>query len=1282
VVPIALARNGDLLSFGGDAILVAFDGPHHASAAAVAAWEMQQAMKSLDLDDVGLPDPPRLQMKIGLASGPLVLASVGMGTRQVALPLGSVLDATDAMANATAAGGIRLDARTVALVAPIAHLAPQSGGSALLLGLRDVPLLAHAGAPGTASVSIGDLVARIIAMARYIPQSILASLVATPQAAPGYGEQRYVVSLFSHLGGLHTLADAFWSIEPGLVAKAADLALNRAMALIEGYGGVLARVDIYSGGHKLLALFGAPVAHEQEATRAILAALALRDSMPNINAEIAALLAERQNNAASAFTIAQPALTVRSGINAGPVVAGLVGSPLRWEYTVMGDAVNVSARLMGQAQAGEVLARVGMRAMAGAGMDAEARTLVLKGKREPVQVWSVRALQLGNHSSPLQDMQLVGREFERETFHKLGEALRSGRAGVVFVQGEAGIGKTRLVRELPAILGPDVICIQTGSPGLVPVSFGVFRNLVSELCRTTAGSPTPLDPDQLRAAVAGLCPEQFAEIWPAIAILLGISAIDPAGFGGTAEAQQRLLADAVQKVLAGAADRQPLAWICEDLHEADDASLAVMEQLLAIGWSSPVLLCATLRTTATTTHLAQRLAEIAAQQFQGTTTSLDLSGLSHDAGDTLLESLLPGLAPSTRAALHSHTTGNPLFLQVLAQTVSQQRMLTKSSQGLMLSGSLMALDVPRTLRELVAAQVDRLPAEVRRLAQVAAVIAVADRTVPQWLLEQMADEPDAVLPRLAALARAHVIDVEPTDLMPAYVFRHALYQQAAYEQLLERERQELHRRAGLALHGQQDGQEAPVEALAYHCYEGHCWELALEYSLAAGQRALQSYANREARRLLRRSLGLARRLGLARHEAEAREGLGKIYLQYGRYAPAQAQFARALQRGAVEGDQTLLESLVRRHRLLAMIAEETGEYDKAEAHCRTGLTLAQALAPSAREVPRLYEQLAVVQMRRGDLDGAEKTCRAGLATITPDLTGLREHVQLLLLLGTFDGQRGNYHSAIKTLEESLSLARPLNDPSLIPPILRNLGLCFHYVGQRTRALACYQESLSIDERTGDVIGRLRAVDSIGLLYLMSGAYDAALRCFLDCFRRSKVLNMRQMMAGAIDNVGYLYHMRGDYDQASMHLLQAHTLWSELGDALSLAQCLCRMADVALGRNEADVALGYAELALEHARQVGSDSCMASALRVIGEALLIQQRLAEAAVFLERAQEVQSRVDEPFGQVLLLRAATLLALAQHDRHQARRLVQLALKLATSQEVPYLITMIAELESRAV
>lgn len=1275
VVPIALARNGDLLAFGGDAILVAFDDADHAMTAAVAAWEMQQAMASLSLDDLDLPDPPRLQMKIGLASGPLVLASVGTNFRRVALPLGRVLDTADAMANEP--GHIRLDACAAVGAAPIADLAPQSDGSALLMRLRDTPSLPPERSSVAISASIGDLVTHIATLAPYLPQSVLASLVAAPHAMPGYGEQRHVVNLFSHLAGLHALADSLWSKDPRLVAEVADLALKRALALIEGHSGVLARVDIYPKGHKLLALFGAPVAHEQEAERAILAALALRDTMSQTDDEIAAWLGARERSAAGLFSADQPGLTLRSGINAGPVVAGLVGSPLRWEYTVMGDAVNVGARLMSKAQPGEVLASAGVAAVMGDLLDGAVHTLLLKGKPEPVPAWSIRALHHVDRSSPLQDMPLVGRESERQTFRGIAEALRSGVAGVVFVQGEAGIGKTRLVRELPAILGPDITYVRTGSPGLVPVSFGLFRALLAELCRTTLGDSMPPDVEQLRLIVEQLCPGRVAELWPTLAVLTGVSNADQTTLGATAEAQQRILAWAVQSVLAGGAVQSPLVWICEDLHEADDASLAVLEQLLTIGWNAPILLCATLRTTAATTQIAHRLVETAVRQFQSNATLIELAGLNPTAGDTLIDSLLPGLAPATREALHAHATGNPLFLQTLAQTVRQQRLLVASSQGLALRGSLASLDIPRTLRELVAAQVDRLPAEVRRLAQVAAVIAVADRTVPLWLLEQIADERRTVEPRLRALEQAQVIQAETTEPTPRYTFRHALYQQAAYDQLLERERRELHRRAGLALHDRRDRQEARVEALAYHCYEGQLRELAVDYSLAAGQRALRAYANRDARRLLRRAQGLTRRLGRVEQEADAREGLGELYLRHGRFAPARAQLECALEyASAFKSDPVQLEAAIRRHRLMAVIAEFAGEYDQAEVECQAGLTLARNQPSGSSQLPRLYEQLAVILMRRGMLQQAEQACRDGLTALPPDPVALRERVDLLLMLGTLDGQRGNYHAAIPVLEHSLSLARSIANPAMPSVILCNLGVCFYYIGQRERALACYRESLSIDERTGRVAEQLRMIDNIGLLHLMNGDYDSALHCFLDCCQRADSLNIRQILANATTNIGLLYFMMGDHEQAKAHLLRSYALFSELGDSRSLIECLYRLGDVSLAENNPELALQYGEQALTYAQQVGSASYESCALRVIGEAFLAQQQIDEATAYLDRARQTQARVDDPFDQVLLLRATAYLALAKRDRQEAVRLAQSALHLARAQAVPYLIAIMEE------
>ncbi len=651
IVPFALARGGDLLAFGGDAILVAFQGPGHAAAAVAAAWEMQQAIAALDLGDLGVPYPPRLQMKIGLATGPLVLADIGAETRRVALALGSVLDTTDAMANATAPGGIRLDSRAAAQAAAVARLAPQPDGSALLIELKDISVAPPADRVAASAADLDIIAARSLALGRYLPKSVLAALIAAPLAAPGSGEQRQVVSLFAHLTGLHELADALWDTQPGLVAAAANLVFNRVLAVIEGAGGVLARVDIYDGGHKLLALFGAPVAHEQAAARAVLTALTLPDALAVAGAEVEALLAGQLTDAERVRLGAAPAFGIRAGINAGLVVAGLVGSPLRWEYTVMGDAVNVAARLMGKAQPGETLASPQVRATLGERIDGAERIVQLKGLPAPMPAWSVHALATEEHSPAPEHMLLVGREAEQATFRQVGAALRSGQAAVVLVHGEAGIGKSRLVRELPAILGAEITHIQTGSPGLVPVSYGVLRSLLLQVCRLAQADPSAPALDELRPLVERLCPGRADELWPALAVLLGLAEADLAGLGATAEAQQRLLARALQALLEAAAALQPLAWVCEDLHEADDASLGVIEQLLAIGWQAPGLFCATLRTTAASAELARRLRDTAMRRFADRAIAIELGGLNPNAGDTLLDTLLPGLAAPTKAAL-------------------------------------------------------------------------------------------------------------------------------------------------------------------------------------------------------------------------------------------------------------------------------------------------------------------------------------------------------------------------------------------------------------------------------------------------------------------------------------------------------------------------------------------------------------------------------------------------------------------------------------------------------
>lgn len=1274
VIPIALARNGDVLAFGGDAVLVAFNDPEHAATALIVAWEMQEALATYSVPEIdGAPEPIRLHMKIGLASGQLSLTTVGVGSQRVPLAMGNLLTTTDTIAAKAASGTIRTDQQTAEAAAMVGEFSLQADGSYIVTGLRErLPVPPRASVERTANIR--ELAERIVAVVPYVSPGVLAMLTGATPVLPGDGEQRYNITLFSHLTGLHALADAWALKESQRVADTAEFVVGEMLAMLEGHGGMIARIDTYTSGHKFLVLFGVPVAYERSAERAVRAALAIRRMQAKLTSDLPEQLPLPVSSATTSGTVS-PSFTIRTGIDAGPVVAGVIGSPQRWEYTVMGASVNTAARLMASANTDQNEVLIGSSVMnrLGAMLSGEQRQIHLRGMSAPMSVWAVHQIDDLPRPPLLPEPPFVGREAEQHMLQRRIQSLHAGCGGTVLIQGEAGIGKSRLMRDMLGHCESGIMVIQTGSPGVVSSRLSVVQAFVLALCRHVVEPTTASLADQLRTMLELLCPEQHTHLWSALAVVMEFDYPDDAIVGATLDAQQRTIVWVIRSLLNGAAARQPLIWICEDLHAIDAASVAILEAVLSEEWKHPWLFCATLRLDkAKLPHTITPLINGIRQIRSDSVTVVELAGLGLDAGSTLLAELLPGLSPNAESALHAYAGGNPLFLQVLAQAVHEQRLLTPSSQGYRLHAPLSTLGLPQTLQELVATQLDRLPAEVRRLAQTMAVIGQADRNISRSLLEAIADDPHVVLPRLRDLEQKHV--VEAVDIEGnSYSFRHALYQRAAYDQLLERERRDLHRRTGLALHRlKSTDQDVALESLAYHCYEGQCWELAVRYSLAAGQRAVQTYANREARRFLRWALVLARRFGWTEQETSAREGLGELYALLARYGLAQAHLMRSI-RGSVPtiSQPECYERLARRHRLLAMIAERTGDYGRAQEECHIGLSLLAEHAPSSQETMRLHIQLAEVYWRCGDFARAEQVCRSGLTAMTHTSEMLREKIALLQRLAFIEGQRGNYPQAIEDLEYSLAKARTIGDLSLLGQVLHNLGIYLFLAGQLEQAAARFEESLAVREQIGDMVGQIRTIEHLGGIHLMRGQYSAALQFYQNCCAMCTRRNMPQPLASATGNLGQLYYIQNQLGLAQEQLLQAHELYQSLGDPDGLADCLYRLGDVALAQNDPPRAYEYGQQALEQARAMQSKVYEACALRVMGEALHAQGKLPEAADTLDQARQIQEQIDGPYDLVLLLRAQARLAYTLGDRSGAAALAHLAHESAQQQQMPYLI-----------
>jgi tetratricopeptide (TPR) repeat protein len=1248
---------GDVLALG-ETALGLFQGEGHALAATCAAWDLRSALEQR----ASGAEEPAAALRIGMASGPLLLLGAGAARRRIPLVLGAPVEQALAAARAAQVGEAWLHPSSVRRTQGWVMLAEAAGGARLISAPASVRPSAVLQAKVAGTQEAGDLLQQIVALAPYLAPDLVSVLSSNPAGLLGAGERRQVVALSMHLTGLHWLTEGGAASATRLASTVADVLLE----VVEGLGGALITAEACPGGHHLLALFGAPVAHEHDSFSAARAALDVRTRLRRAWPE--SMLVQRQGLSGEPGVV-----RVRAGLEAGAVAAGLLGIPERFRYAVTGAPADTAQALMQAARLAseELLLGEGLAERLGDLCVGEARSLPNQegGKARARLLQDLRA---GASPRQLRRLPLVGRERERRLLEAAVEALGAGRWRVLFLQGEAGVGKSRLALELAAMAGPEVRCLITEAPGGAPMSYSLFRALLRSLCGLPPEAPSTLVFRRLYSTLERLTPARSAELWPALGGLLGLPGADQGFADHDSQTQQRALAWATASLLEAAARDRPLLWICEDLQDADTASLGLLEQVLALVGEAPLLLCATHRPRRLgrdgAVHAAQRLIGATLRDMGESASSVWLDALGDLEAGRLLDMLRPALPESARAALLEQSGGNPLFLELLAEALERPA-----------GGAGAAL--PPTLRQLIAAQIDLLPIEVRQLAHIAAVTAAVDRVFPHWLLERVIDRPQATEPRLAELLRARIVEQVPGPHTRHYRFRHGLIQAAIYDRLLDGERNALHRRIGLVLHYLEPEQrEARLDALAYHCYEGQLHELAITYSLLAGQRARQTYANREARRAFRRALGLARRLGIFQQEAAAREGLGELHTLQGRLDPARAQFERALRLGAtLDADDSQVEAQARRRRLLGLVSERAGDYAEAEAHCRNGLLLTASLAQPSSETARLYAQLAGVLWRRADYASAEQACQQGLAVLPPAPAALPERAILLQRLATIDGERGRYAEATAGLEQSLALARLSDDLVLTATVLHNLGTYLDAAGDAERALLCYQESLRLKERIGDTPGWIATTGNMGVIHMQQGDYAAALRCFEQSRELSQQHNLPGQLAQAMLNMGQLAYEQGLLDAALTSLQHARALFEKLDEPASLAHCLALLGDVALAQREAGTALDYAGRSLELARLMDSAVFEACALRVIGEAQLALDLYEQSVQSLARAWQLQEQLGDPYDRALLIAAQARLSLAQHDRPAAAARVAVALSLAHEQHIPFLISRLEALRA---
>jgi ABC-type transport system substrate-binding protein/class 3 adenylate cyclase len=657
---------------------------------------------------------------------------------------------------------------------------------------------------------------------------------------PGEGrEERRVVSvLVADLVGSTALGER---LDPEELKVVVGDAVARMVGAVEAFGGTVKDL----AGDGILALFGAPTAHEDDPERALRAALRIVEDVGHYAREV-----ER------AWAIA--GFGVRVGVSSGPVVTGLVGAGDRVEYGATGDTVNVAARLQSAAEPGEILVGSLTRRLSGSAFTwGGSRELTLKGKAEPVQastVTGVTGVARRRRDDDEHRTRLVGRERELRIAVDSVEAALAGSGHIVFLTGEPGIGKTRLLTELRerfeggrSAHGDPVWlegrCVSYGES----MPYWPFRDLLRSWLGLPVDEPELRVRVTLQREVSRLFGERASEYRAYLATLLGLP-LEPDDHDKVAElspeAMQYRTFEVVRALVARLAQDGPVALAVEDVHWADPTSLQLLERLLPDTEELPLLLVVTSRPEPL--HPSWKVKESSERELAHRTREVALSALAADAGRALLvelvgDGVLPGLLEER---ILEHADGNPFFLEELVRSLIDAGALSPLDDGWRFDHEV-TIEVPPTVEKVILARIDRLRRPARDALMAASVLG---RRFGLPLLGAVATgDEDEVRPLLTELQRADLIREGRRWPEPEYRFKHALIQETAYRTLVTAERERLHRRAAEWLETRYLGAEDDVAGLlAHHWLGASDREHAARYLARAGDRARQEYALDEA----------------------------------------------------------------------------------------------------------------------------------------------------------------------------------------------------------------------------------------------------------------------------------------------------------------------------------------------------------------------------------------------------------------------------------------------------
>lgn len=1220
---------GSVIGFSGDAITCWFDeadqsvvGPTlRATATALA---MQDAMKPFTALQTNGGEQVSLMMKAAVAAGPVRRFVVGDPQYTLLdVMAGKTLENLANAEHQANKGEIILDAAAVDALGERVQIAEwrtdeHTGGRfAVVTGLKENFAKIEKPWP------LPDVDTSTV---EQLQTWLLPSVYRLLRAGQGefLAELRSASALFLRFGGIDYDDDES-------APQKLDAFMHQVQKILARFDGSLLQLTLGDKGSYLYAAFGAPIAHEDDVDRAASAALDLQ-TLP------------------AQFDFLEP---LQIGLTYGRMRVGAYGSSARRTYGVLGDAVNLSARLMQAAQPGEILANDSFQA----GSEAafvwdELPPIRVKGKSEPIPLH--RLVRMRNRRTAFSfdahfPLAPIGRE---EIITGLNSSLQkvvmaSDKGQIVCLIGEAGMGKSHLAAHFIRQVNENQARVVVG------VCQSVTRSAAYTPWRQIFNSLLGLDDSSEDEAIDTLTSHlQTAHLgWglrlPLLGDLLGLPIPDnPTTAAMDSTLRQSSLFSLLVEMLQTWAGSKPLVLVVDNAHWMDEASQSLLQTVAQqVCGTAPVFILLALRPSQSGDR--PMFADLASLSNY---TEFSLPQMNATEIATLAERILE--APLNRLLLdiiQRMAHGNPFFAGELLSAMKAGGQIVLSDQGYwwvshdllntlrranfvaQVEGqwqlrtdadfSTVKLGIPDSIHGLILSQLDRLPETHKMTLKVSSVIGY---TIDLELLTLSHPEKKAKPEIEAEAAYMESEDVLQSEVSKEklYAFMHHTTQEVAYDTLLFAQRQQLHRAVAEALIQHQPD---AITQIAYHAYAGEVWSASLDYNLQAGGQARQLHATQQGIDFYLKALESSQHLPEAEtiHErTQIHLALGELYISAGQYEEADQHLRACIDLAQVQGDS---ESHAQACRWYGRSYERQGEHDQALTWLEAGAALHGSSSLEEAEISLIA---GLIHVRKGNYDQALALCERSLQ-VGIKLNDIAVQARTYNLLGIIELRR-NSGSAIEKFEESLHQYEKIGNIYGQATCHNLIANGYFAKGELSLADLHYRQSLDMFIQIGHVYNQVLGNNNLGGIAVRQGRLDAALGYYQQALRQLQQIHGSLWVLSWLHlNIGNTRLQRNEFDAAAIELQKALDYFEQTQAKDILPELYGLFAELHLKQSDLDAAERDGQRSIEVARELTMPREEGHNLRIMGEIALARGDIAGAEEYLQSSYAILSEADDEY-----------------------------------------------------